>query len=126
MFDRQDAFNRAVAAMVKQGLPAINNDDHDTCMYRTPNGLKCAIGHLISDDDYNEDMEFKTVANSTVYKALGLDASDQEDIGFLCALQTCHDSSSELHEEGFFIKEFLKLAKIVATNYHLEMPNITA
>jgi hypothetical protein len=22
-------------------------------MYRGPNGLKCAVGHLISDDDYN-------------------------------------------------------------------------
>ena len=57
----QEVFDTVVAALVKQGRkslaengdPSISKD----CRYRGDDGLKCAIGHLIPDDEYAEWME---------------------------------------------------------------------
>lgn len=51
----QQAFEASVRQMFAQGKPAQN--DKGVCMYRGPNGTKCAVGALIPDEAYSEDME---------------------------------------------------------------------
>jgi hypothetical protein len=53
----QEIFDRSVAGVMKQGRPSVravpSNADGYGCVYRGPNGLKCAAGHLIDDEHYN-------------------------------------------------------------------------
>lgn len=46
----QDAFNQAVTWMLAQGKRSLNQND--VCVYRGDNGLRCAVGTLIPDAEY--------------------------------------------------------------------------
>ena len=51
---------------VKTHLLTQNKKSHDVgegCVYRNSEGLKCAVGCLIPDEDYAANMEFKGVDN---------------------------------------------------------------
>ena len=50
----QEAFDKMVAHLRKQGRKAQENG---TCRYRTKNGLMCAVGCLLTDDEYKRGME---------------------------------------------------------------------
>lgn len=54
---KQKIFNKVVRALAGQGFQRSISNTDGTCLYRGPNGLKCAAGHLISDKDYNPDFE---------------------------------------------------------------------
>lgn len=51
MLTRQEALNRVMEHLRKQGKPAVN--ESGLCLYRTADGLMCAIGALIPDDKYH-------------------------------------------------------------------------
>lgn len=48
----QQVFDQVVTHMIKQGERSIANGS--MCLYRGPNGLMCAAGCLISDDEYQD------------------------------------------------------------------------
>lgn len=48
----QSIFDTVAWHLIKQGRPAWAKNGSGGCMYRTPDGLKCAIGCLIADDEY--------------------------------------------------------------------------
>lgn len=45
----QEVFDQAATHLLRQGVQSINSK---TCMYRSPEGLKCAAGCFISDEEY--------------------------------------------------------------------------
>lgn len=50
----QELFNIVSLHLLNQGQKSA----HETlCMYRGPNGMKCAAGVLIPDNEYNPSME---------------------------------------------------------------------
>ena len=51
----QELFNEVVSHLRKQKKQSLSQ--HGYCMYRGEDGLKCAIGHLIPDERYHNDME---------------------------------------------------------------------
>lgn len=51
----QEVFDQVVKHLRKQGAKSVDSVGY--CKYRTRNGLKCAAGCLIGDDEYNEGME---------------------------------------------------------------------
>ena len=51
----QELFNEVVSHLRKQKKQSLSQ--HGYCMYRGEDGLKCAIGHLIPDECYHNDME---------------------------------------------------------------------
>ncbi len=53
--EAQELYDFVVAAIVKQGRPSVG--DNDRCLYRGPDGLKCAAGHVIPDSMYSKKME---------------------------------------------------------------------
>lgn len=56
----QEIFNTVVRALHAQGGPSRRPPqpgEPNTCMYRGPNGRKCAVGHLIRDEDYSPAIE---------------------------------------------------------------------
>lgn len=110
----QEIFNRAVGGVVAQGKPSVNN--YGLCHYRTEDGLKCAVGQLIPDDEY--DPEFDIRATTTNYRVVShiadkLGASPE----FLLDLQDAHDAS---HRDHNFVESFIDAANRVARKYDLE------
>lgn len=87
--NNQTAFNRAVRALRLQGKRSV--DKWESCLYRGPDELKCAIGHLIPDRVYNEEMENRNPYNlcekSPYLRRLFTDC----DLTFLAELQIIHD-----------------------------------
>lgn len=47
---RQEVFNIVVTHLLTQGSKAMNSEGG--CVYRANNGSKCAVGCLVSDDEY--------------------------------------------------------------------------
>lgn len=65
------------------------------CAYRGNNGKSCAVGCLIADKDYNEDLEGLSVENHKVQDALGeVLATDTRALDLLSQLQLMHDRYS--------------------------------
>jgi len=82
----QEIFDTVVTHLYTQGKQADNGEGG--CMYRTDEGLKCAVGCLIPDDQYHPSME------GTPVDLLGalLPAYLCSHVNLLDALQTVHDS----------------------------------
>lgn len=53
----QDVFNNAYIGMLRQNRRSAKSLHGNQCLYRGPNGLKCAIGHSIPDELYSASME---------------------------------------------------------------------
>jgi hypothetical protein len=99
-------FNKVKKHLLNQGEQAKNLY---SCLYRTQNGLKCAIGCLISDElysdeiecgilDYNDyngiwsgDINNNCLLVQTLYQS-GIDLSNKETVELLNKLQSIHDS----------------------------------
>lgn len=58
------------------------------CMYRSEKGLTCAVGCLVSDAEYDPEMEGAAI-NDVRFNKFGIDAKRRELLG---ALQVLHDS----------------------------------
>lgn len=65
------------------------------CMYRGPNGLKCAVGCIIPDELYDPSFEGKAINSLKISNAL-IDAGivSEGQILLLAELQSLHDVSS--------------------------------
>ena len=50
-------FNQAKEHLLKQIKKSESGGYRSFCMYRGPDGLKCAAGCFIADDEYDEGME---------------------------------------------------------------------
>ena len=55
----QEAFDKVVKHLEAQGWRKV--EGLGGCMYRAPNGCRCAVGALIPDDQYCDSFEEKTV-----------------------------------------------------------------
>lgn len=98
----QEAFDTVARWLLRDGFTKSETRDTDGviwCVYRAPNGNKCAIGVLLPDSEYTPDMENKTPADferrgCIPESLLGLDTD------FLNSLQECHDSDWDSHRAG--------------------------
>jgi hypothetical protein len=63
----QDILNISTAAVFEQGQPALADG---TCSYRTPHGLKCAVGHLIPDAAYSPWMDKGSAGGGAIKSVL--------------------------------------------------------
>lgn len=61
-FTKQQTFNKVVRHLRRQGKKAeVTLTAIKVCRYRTPDGLKCAVGCLIPDEVYDAEMEGKAL-----------------------------------------------------------------
>lgn len=58
--NKQEIFDTVVNHLRQQGKRAYN-DSEQMCMYRGPDGTKCAAGVFITDEEYRPDLEGKTI-----------------------------------------------------------------
>jgi len=99
----QELFDEIVANLLKQGKPSIS--DKGQCYYRGPEGLKCAVGWVISDNEYDENMEFKSVTD--LLEGGQLPCSLTPHVKLLSRLQIAHDNWGE-HKDTEVFKNVLK------------------
>lgn len=116
--NNQLVLNTTFAAIIKQGRPA-KDPDNDNCCYRTGT-LKCAVGHLIPDENYIP--YFDTGGGLDASSDIILEALDPQygtpDVKFLLELQRCHDYADEFN----FIPDFTTRVSQLARQFNLEMP----
>ena len=67
----QTIYNQCAAHLLRQAK-ASYDDVGEACLYRGPDGMKCAVGYFIRDDQYHENLE-------------GYDAKDEELYGPLAS-----------------------------------------
>lgn len=60
MLTLQEIFDKVAHHLLTQNKRATGESD-TFCMYRTPEGLKCAVGCLIPDELYNKKIEGKSI-----------------------------------------------------------------
>ena len=93
----QEIFDQVAVHLLTQNKSSMNISDVDVCAYRGQNGLKCAIGFLIADEDYVPEMDIdgksvsKLVSDTTFQNNPSIQRLKALDIDFLSELQGIHD-----------------------------------
>lgn len=105
----QEVFDQVATHLLKQNKRAIN--DRDGCGYRGKDGTKCAVGCLISDEEYNPvwdrcGEEWCTLVENNVVPSAHCN--------LLFKLQEVHDH--------YMIESWLKELDHIAKDYGLKMP----
>jgi hypothetical protein len=85
---------QSIEAVIKQGKQSVRSE---SCRYRHGE-LKCAVGHLITDEHYTDDLEgeslhFDNEVHKALNKSLGYELSAKE-IRYLKYIQQAHDYST--------------------------------
>lgn len=95
---RQEQFTRAYLGLAKQGFARSSTSKHATatCLYRGPEGRKCAVGHLIDDDEFIENTNsmgvYGLIQDMCCREDVHMYTYGRKEINFLSDLQTVHDS----------------------------------
>ncbi len=84
----QEIFDKVCVHLFTQRTPAMN--DGGDCLYRGPDGTRCAVGALIPDDVYEERIEFKDVYGIREW-LIEKKLFRFSDVGLLKELQDVHD-----------------------------------
>lgn len=91
--NNQEALNRAYAGLSAQGFQKSVLDDR--CKYRGPDGRRCAVGHLIRDDEYREVFD-QLFSGYYIYDIRNLCPSlHGVSLELLTALQFAHDGAHD-------------------------------
>ncbi len=110
----QEAFDFVLYTLLRQGQRSVATGT-SVCQYRNPIGLKCAVGHMIPDDQYNPELEGRTTSSEMV-----MDAIDHQFVDvnkwLLHDMQRAHDDTAY----GHFKSDFIYNMKRTATNFNLE------
>lgn len=111
MVKLQEIFDTACAALIKQGRLSVS--ETGVCQYRGLDGAKCAVGHLIPDEEYNSMMDAPG-GNCWTRRQVALKLDVHDD--FLFDLQRCHDQA---RDPDNFVGHFKSNARRLAKNYNL-------
>ena len=107
----QEIFDFVVSNLLKQNAKSVSEEHPDECLYRGPNGKKCAAGFLISDSRYSKSLEGQNIYYIINAIMPDFDSNNSEHFSkraLIVNLQEIHD---EIDEEDW--KEaFKRLAKI--------------
>jgi hypothetical protein len=112
-------FETAARGCFSQGKPSIQYDANGSsvCLYRSPNGLKCAIGHCIPDELYGPSMEGKGLQSllqlfPRIHTALGISTVNySEKERALSFLQSIHDCAKNWKSEQTLRSAFQAFGK---------------
>jgi hypothetical protein len=133
--NNQEAFNNAWQRFAVNKEPASYDPVKNMCMYRGPNGTKCAIGGLYPDDQHhteNECASASTILRGEVFsrwdndgginreiQAIMPEALEGLDPDFADDLQGAHDIAAR---KADFHKSIRKELYHVAEIYRLDIP----
>lgn len=114
----QEIFDKVLNHLRQQGKQCKGAVD---CLYRGPDGMKCAVGCLIDDEHFNPQ------ANTfTMYHEMVLDMCRKSGINLveskylLIALQDAHDTYDPKEESVGFVEYIEEKFAVIAKVYRLE------
>ena len=107
----QEIFDTVARHLFTQGK---QSTDPIYCLYRGPDGTKCAVGVLIPDATYDEDMEGCSIAG--LLDEFSLPAWMGEHVNLLQHLQSVHDVDSRWADD----KRMRWALSLVAQAYGLD------
>lgn len=126
--NRQEAYDIVVAHLFTQGRRAYDEDNG--CLYRGPNGAKCAVGVLIPDEQYNPAMEGCSVGGLVGSSGYKIPSVVRRNADLMQALQSVHDDCCvqengsyfmpELYERLLGVADYFGLSKNVLLQYKPE------
>ena len=106
MITRQEVFDKALAHLRAQGQSSMRDDGY--CLYRSPEGLKCAIGALVPDEKYNEDFEGQAASAEAIYSLFDGNPQDAYFYG---------DLQGALHDDISKYSDFPQRLEIAAQQF---------
>lgn len=113
----QEIFDKVATHLFTQGTRCYD-EDALACAYFGPNGMKCAVGALIPDADYRDDIEGENAADAmdilAPHSQVCADLRAHE--GLLEELQCAHDASVNWSSTEFMRTALHKVAKIANLN----------
>ena len=116
----QQHFNKVWDYFITKENPKSYDSTTGYCLYRGPNGTRCAIGILIPDKLYNPGMEKSSIDSVlTNFPKLAdyLESKSMEDRVFMYKLQSCHDDP--------ITKESMKQKLVeLASEYNLQITSV--
>lgn len=121
----QQVFNYVVLALVMQGNRSVDNNG--MCLYRSPDGRKCAAGHLIPDSEYYPSMEgYRWTeaidkGNEAAESCGQTPTLTKDKNALILALQTLHDNC-KLDDDLHFDKvDFNSRCRQIAAKFGLDV-----
>lgn len=119
----QEVFDNAWHGVLGQKRPSATAAGR--CLYRGPNGARCAVGWSISDSAYKSDMEESGCITEEILSCVFLPNAEESvsdtAYSFLRQLQEAHDISAQ--EEGkMFLLAFREAMQELAEKYNLTIP----
>jgi len=92
LYTKQECFDIAYLGCAGQGFTqSVTTSDTKSCLYRSPDGKKCAAGHILPDDEFDKlppNLNYAKVYNIPWFaKNFDIDM-----MLFLRELQYCHDN----------------------------------
>lgn len=102
--ETQELFNKIYLGLKSQNFEqsAVYENDNLRCLYRGPNGLKCAVGFLIPDEKYNESIEHMSPWNLVVEGIV------KSDLNFLREMQSIHDNACDPEDMRLELESYAK------------------
>ena len=96
VWTKQNMFDHVVTCLSIQKRRSMM-EGGDVCAYRSKDGLRCAAGHCIPDEDYEEywDFDFGWSIDRVVSECASLDDSLRL---LMSGLQECHDDSRTVED----------------------------
>ena len=86
----QELYDYIGTFLIKQGKQSKNGD---CCVYRSPNGTKCAVGCVLSDHYYHKDMDNSGYCTLGLIKCFKVPKFFQKFNEFLGLAQIVHDNN---------------------------------
>ena len=114
--EAQEIFDTVTDHLRRQGCRSVNKEGD--CLYRGPDGLMCAVGCLLTDDEVENIDEGWEVDQIILPERL------ENHVELLYALQHAHDEVQEKDEvtgENIFQRELTSMLKGVATRFNLTL-----
>ena len=102
--DRSDVFNYVVEHLRKQGCQSLSGEiGEDNCAYRGDGGTMCAVGVLISNDEYKPSWEGSSIYHLIEADLLpsGLKQRIKPNLEMLLDLQGFHDDNLKYVDGAF-------------------------
>lgn len=102
----QEIFDQVSSHLLTQNRKSKISSNH-MCAYRGDEGLKCAAGCLISDEEYTEKME-----ENSWYNLIKLGLIPEHHAGLISQLQTIHDNYDPIAWE-FYLQDLAKIRNLI-------------
>jgi hypothetical protein len=104
-FTKQETFDIVAKHLLTQNVQSVDSNNH--CLYRGPDGLMCAAGILIPDQDYTDEMDNNNPSIAELVDKHDMDTWFGHDMELTSKLQLIHD----VHTPDNWFARLVELAK---------------